>query len=227
MKLNNPFPSSSLNTICIQPVNLRIFVQITIVQFTVLLVPASVGAYRRVASIGPSPQVFVSSLLSTDLSSSSAYCSSRARAFPPSPVTSWSTWSPSQRKAGWGRESSSALTVRRVSDRMLLISCWSSLGCCPDCSTWLRWMFALERHTGSLCQKCLRSIDVFVFFGLFWYLINWLWFRFSGSDFSNVRIFFYLCLNINVNNEVVNTKLDQLGHLKSSLDFGNFWWSPN
>lgn len=48
MKLNNPFPSSSLNTICIQPVNLRIFVQITIVQFTVLLVPASVGAYRRV-----------------------------------------------------------------------------------------------------------------------------------------------------------------------------------
>lgn len=162
MKLNNPFPSSSLNTICIQPVNLRIFVQITIVQFTVLLVPASVGAYRRVASIGPSPQVFVSSLLSTDLSSSSAYCSSRARAFPPSPVTSWSTWSPSQREAGWGRESSSALTVRRVSDRMLLISCWSSLGCCPDCSTWLRWMFALERHTGSLCQKCLRSIDVFV-----------------------------------------------------------------
>lgn len=31
-----------------------------------------------------------------------------------------------------------------------------------------------------------------------------------------MRIFFYLCLNINVNNEVVNTKLDQLGLLKSS-----------
>ena len=51
MKLDNPFLSSSLNKICIQPVNRRIFVQITIVQFTVLLVPASVSE-RPSASSG-------------------------------------------------------------------------------------------------------------------------------------------------------------------------------
>lgn len=90
-----------------------------------LLGPSSFYSHwsTHVANVNPSPQVFVSSLLSTDFSSSSAYCSSSARAFSPSPLTSGSTSGPSNCAVWRGRESSSALTASRVSDSMLLISC--------------------------------------------------------------------------------------------------------
>lgn len=95
--------------------------------------------HLHVSNVSPPPHAFVSSLFSTDLSSSSAYCSSRARVFPPWPLTS-GTCSPSHCEEGLGRVLSSALTVSRVSDRMLLISFWSSLGCWPQpCSTWFKW----------------------------------------------------------------------------------------
>lgn len=105
-------------------------------------------------------QVLESSFLSTDLSSNSAYCSKRARVFSPSapsPLTSGST----RCEEGWGRESSSALTVSRVSDRMLLISFWSWLGCC---STWFNGKHASEKQEGgSAASRCLLLDDCIQF----------------------------------------------------------------
>lgn len=122
----------------------------------------SICASIHIANISPSPQVLVSSLFSTDFSSSSAYCSSRARAFSPSPLTSWSTRGPSHCEVGWGSESSSALTVNRVSDRMLFISFWSSLGCWLLWSPWFSWIHTCEKHDVSeTTRQAGRQTDRF------------------------------------------------------------------
>lgn len=96
-------------------------------------------------------QVLESSFLSTDLSSNSAYCSKRARVFSPSAPSALTSGS-TRCEEEWGRESSSALTVSRVSDRMLLISFWSWLGCC---STWFNGKHASEKQEGgSAASQC-------------------------------------------------------------------------